>query len=186
MPQGHILLSKLFPVSLFGLFGLAAAYAGELDIGLSNEVAQVSYGQRYNEQARLQASYLHSDTDQHKSTVLGVGVLTGQDNGDLQPRLGAKVFLVDGEGPSNSGYGLALTAGADFSLMPKWILSADAAYAPKIIMGGDFDGYYEFSARCGYQLIKNGAVYLGYQKHQASSPSYGVYEGVVLGVKFAL
>ena len=182
--------NKAFSVGLIVLsglvFGQSVAYAGDLEIGLSNEVAQVSYSQSYNQQAKLQASYLHADTNHNKSTVLGVGVLTSQDNGDLEPRLGAKVFLVDGEGPSNSGYGLALTAGTDFSLMPKWILSADAAYAPKIIMGGDFDGYYELSARCGYQLIKNGSVYVGYQKHQTSSPSYGVYEGVVVGVKFAL
>lgn len=165
---------------------LSSARAGELDIGLSNELAQVSYSQSYNQQAKLQGSYLHADTNEHKSTVLGLGVLTSQNNGDLQPRLGAKLFLVDGEGPSNSGYGLALTAGADFSLMPKWFLSAGAAYAPKIIMGGDFDGYYEIAARCGYQLIENGEVYLGFQKHQTSSPSYGVYDGLVVGVKFGL
>lgn len=180
-------ISSILTAGVLGFFAIhGGAHAGELDIGLSNELAQVSYSQSYNQQAKLQASYLHADTNDHKSTVLGLGVLTSQDNGELQPRLGAKVFLVDGEGPSNSGYGLALTAGADFSLLPKWFLSTDAAYAPKIIMGGDFEGYYELSARCGYQLIKNSSVYLGFQKHQTSSPSYGVYEGVVVGVKFSL
>ena len=177
--------SSLLAVIIMGLFSIVgSAYAGELDIGLSNELAQVNYSQSFNQDAKLQANYLHADTSANKSTVLGLGVFTSQATGDLQPRLGAKLFLVDGQGPSNSAYGVALMAGADFALMPKWFLSADAAYAPKIIMGGDFDGYYELSARCGYQLIKNGSVYLGYQKHQTSSPSYRVYDGVVVGLQF--
>lgn len=168
-------------LSLLGV--QASCLAATLDIGLSNDVAQVTYAMEYRQNLTGHVSLLHADLTRQQSNVASLGFFTSQNAGDLTPRLGAKLFLVDGEGAGNSAYGVALSVGSDFVLKPKWVLAVDVSYAPKVITGGDFEEYYELSARCAYQLINNGSLYLGYQKNQAVSPNYQVYQGGVAGIR---
>ena len=171
-----------------GCVGLLAfqenGLADTLDIGLSNELAQVAYAKDFGQGVSSYASLLHADTNHRKANVASLGFFTSQSSGDLTPRMGAKIFLVDGSGSNNSSYGIALAAGTDYVLLPNVILGLDASYAPKVVTGGDFDNYYELSARCGYQMMNSAIVSVGYTKSQATSPSFGVYEGLAVGVKF--
>lgn len=163
----------------------AACHADVLDLGLSNDLAVLSYEMDNNKDFSAQVSILHADVDDHQSNYASLGFATRQESGKVRPRLGAKMFGLDGEG-SSSAYGISLTAGADVKLKPKLSINVDVAYAPNILTGGDFDHYYELSAGCSYQLIKNGALYLGFRKDQAVSPGYEVYQGAVLGIRFTL
>ena len=172
-----------------GMLGLtvfnAVSHADVLDLGLSNDLAVLSYEMDNRKDFSTQVSILHADVDDHRSNYAAFGFATRQDSGKFRPRLGAKIFGLDGEG-SSSAYGIALTAGAEVIIKPKLSINFDVAYAPNILTGGDFDHYYELAADCSYQLIKNGALYLGFRKNQAVSPGYEVYQGSVLGVRFTL
>ena len=166
----------------------ATSMADSLDLGLSNDMAMAAYGTNYSKDISTQLTLLHANVDEQRSTFASFGFFTGQKYGDIQPRLGAKVFGLDGEGKHTDIYGIALALGADFQLAPKLSFSLDAAYAPHIITGGDYDHYYDVAARFSYQLVQNGALYVGYQDMQAinddNEHDYEISQGAVFGVKF--
>ncbi|MGC3982575.1 MAG: YfaZ family outer membrane protein [Steroidobacteraceae bacterium] len=176
--------SFLLGMLTLGMGGVASA-ASSLDLGLSNELAMATYQMDFNSDVRLQGSLLHADVDDQRSNVLSVGFLVGQNTGNVQPYVGAKVVALDGE--HANAYGLALDGGIDFNVAPRLWLGASAAYSPNVVLGGDFDTYYELGARVGYQIIPQAQAYLGFKDVQAKKDSfhYEAYQGVVVGVKFS-
>jgi len=177
----------LFLVGLSALVMTGTAAADSLNIGLSDKLIATTYQMDYRNDVIAQASVLHAKADDHRSNVLGIGFLVGDsyNSGTVQPHIGAKLFALDGE--HADGYGLALDGSVDFNVAPRVWLRAELAYAPDVVVGGDFDRYYELEASAGYQIIPKALVYLGYKDVQAknSGNDYEVYQGIVVGVKFS-
>ncbi|NNL56672.1 MAG: hypothetical protein HKO71_02880, partial [Pseudomonadales bacterium] len=73
------------------------------------------------------------------------------------------------------------------ALADKFYVSGQVYYSPKIITGGDYDNTLDAEARINYQLIENGALYIGYRVFEVDSENVGsfdIYDDPYLGIKF--
>ena len=169
-----------------GMFGVAQAAEQSLDLGLSNHVVTANYGYEFRPDVQLQAGFLHSNSDHHRSNLATVGIgVSGQVTPIVKPRIGAKVFVLDGK--RVDGEGLAADAGVTINVAPQFFVDVSAAYSPDIVTGGDLDHYYDFGVKVGYEIIPKALVYVGYQDVQGSrnSDDYEIYQGAVVGFKMS-
>jgi len=167
-----------------GLCGAAKANQQSIDLGLSDHLFEAGYAYEFHPDVNLTAGFLHSNSNDRTSNLLSVGFgVSGDLTPQVRPRIGAKVFVLDGKGVN--GHGLAAEAGVTFNVAPKVLLDVSAAFSPDIVTDGDIDRYYDVGFKVGYEIIPKGLVYVGYQDAQGvrRGTDYEIYQGVVLGFK---
>jgi hypothetical protein len=183
--QKAILKGKWVAVLLgTSLCGITQAAEQSIDLGLSNNVVAAGYSYELVPDATLNAGFLHSNSNDRSSNLFSVGFgVSGELTPQVRPRIGAKVYMLDGEGVD--GNGLAAEAGVTIQAAPKVLLDFSGALSPDIVTNGDIDNYYDLGFKVGYEIIPKGLVYVGYQDAQGvrKGTDYEIYQGVVVGFK---
>jgi hypothetical protein len=155
-----------------------------LDLALSNHVVAAGYGFEFRPDVSLTAGFLHSNSNDLSNNLFSAGFgVSGNLAPQVRPRIGAKVFLLNGE--HVDGHGLAAEAGVTITAAPKLMLDFAAAFSPDIVTSGDIDNFYDVTAKVGYEIIPKGQVYVGYQDAQGGrkGPDYEIYQGILVGFK---
>lgn len=184
-------LATLFSVLLV-LFP-SALLAGELEIALSNETANIEYRGDSEmiglEGADVEAAIFFNDEDDF-SLVAGLQT-DGSPAGD-QPfafTLGARLYVVETDLPNASAQALALGAGFDYFIpanMPMMV-GAKVYYAPQVTTLGDADNLLDFRAQFSIDLLPSASVFLGYRQYEVDLQATGTHdldENIHIGLRF--
>jgi hypothetical protein len=162
----------------------AHVQANDIELAISDELIDLKMTAEYEKDFSGSFAYMHADYEGIESDQLSYTFATQGKINKLGIMLGARAFLLDVEG--NDGYGVALGAGGSLGLINKVSISGEVYYAPDIITGGDFDHTRDMSLRLNYQLIENGAVFIGYRNFEAEERSdVDVYDDPYLGIRFS-
>lgn len=159
-------------------------HANDIELAISDELIDLRLVAEYEKDFRGSFAYMHADHDDIESDQLSYTFATQGKIKRLNVLLGARAFILDAE--HDDGYGVALGGGGSFGLIEKVSLSGELFYAPDIITGGDFDNARDISLRLNYQLIENGAIFIGYRDFEVDAGSdVDLYDDPYVGIRFS-
>jgi len=159
-------------------------HANDIELAISDELIDLRLVTDYEKDFSGSFAYMHADQDRIESDQLSYTFATQGKLKRLNILLGARAFFLDVE--NVDGYGVALGGGGSLALIEKVSLSGELFYAPDIITGGDFDHTRDISLRLNYQLIDNGAVFIGYRDFEVDAgPDVDIYQDPYLGIRFS-
>jgi hypothetical protein len=149
----------------------AFAQAHTLDLAIGNDAVSLDYT------TQIRKSELN----------LGAGVLHHKDNGDMAyaslfvadnvnkhsgvlAGLGGRYYFIDADLIDEDGTALGLGGFLNWDLptVPNVSLRGDLYYAPDMLTFGEFESFYDFSARIQYRLIERAWIHAGYRRAEAS------------------
>jgi len=181
------MMKKLIAIGMAaGLTSLVSltSVANEISLGISDEMVDLRLTSDYEQDFFGRLAYLHTDTDDVEADQLSFtfGTVGKLDYVDVM--LGLRPYWIDAE--SESGYGVALGAGASMELIPRFSVSAEVFYSPEILTGSDIDNSLDMEVQLSFQPIENGAVFVGYRDIELELDSgagdIDVYDSYYLGV----
>ena len=162
----------------------AQALANELELSINEELIDLRFTTEYQQDFAGQLAFMHSDFDELGSNQISYEFFTRDELEGFDVKLGAKAFWLDSEDDSGFGVGLGVAAGRKFT--EKLTLGAGINYSPDIITGGDFDSALEIDARLTFQLLENGALFVGYRNLEADNgrADIDIYDDAYFGINF--
>ena len=87
-----------------GLCGAVHANQQSIDLGLSDHLFEAGYAYEFRPDVNLSAGLLRSNSNDRTSNLLSVGFgVSGDLTSQVRPRIGAKVFVLDGKGVNGRG-----------------------------------------------------------------------------------
>ena len=143
----------------------AQAAADEIDLSFSNDALRVVYLHDLTN-SRLNAEGGWLDNSDHGS-ALHVGLtLRGFASGGANPiraGVGGRLAVVDGDLPDQNGYGLGMGGFLSYTLTRynRITLTGAAYFAPDVLTGSGLKKYQDYTARLGYQIMRDAEIYLG-------------------------
>lgn len=187
---------KLITTTFAGLFSFSAL-ADSLSIDLASDAVRIQYGSTVSMSADSEfewdAGFLLVEGDNGESdrklvtgTVRSIGD-AGIAEHQVSAALGARAFWLNGEGFDAQAVGVGGEVSARLSGMDRIVFNGYAYYAPQILSFGDADAFLEWGGRAGYQVIRNGEVYVGYRQvkiEPTQGPDVTADTGFNLGMRF--
>lgn len=178
---------------------MAPAYAsGSLALDLSDDAVRVQYASTVSMSADSEFEWdagfllVEGDTGEgdrklFTGTIRSVGD-AGVAEHQVNAALGLRASWLNGRGFDAQALGVGGEISARFQGMDRLVFSGYGYYAPKVLSFGDADDFFEFGARAGYQVLRNGEVYLGYRRvafdPKMSGGSVTADTGFHVGMKF--
>lgn len=143
------------------------AQADTLDLAISNDAISLDFT------TQIRKSELN----------VGAGALHHKDNGDILygslfvadnvnkhsgilAGLGGRFYFIDADQTDEDGTALGLGGFVNWDIptVPNLSLRGDLYYAPNMLTFGEFDSFYDFSARIQYRIIERAWVHAGYRR----------------------
>ena len=147
-----------------GLLCVQAA-ADEIDLSFSSDALRVVYLHDItNSRLNVEGGWLENG-DYGRALHVGL-TLRGFASGGANPvraGVGGRLAVVDGDLPNQSGYGLGVGGflSYTFTRFNRITLTGAAYFAPDILTGSDLEKYQDYTARLGYQILRDAEIYLG-------------------------
>ncbi len=172
-------------LAILALACSSVALANELELGISDELIELKLTQEYGDEFSGTFGAMHADDDDIDAKQLSYRFFTEDDVDEFDIQLGAQLYWLDVE--SDDGFGIALGLAATRQLAGKLGATASIYYAPDILTSGDFESSLELDAKLNYQLLENGALFVGYRSYEADTDDadIDVYDDFYLGVRFS-
>ena len=143
----------------------AQAAADEIDLSFSNDALRVVYlHDLRNSRLNVEGGWLDNSDS---GSALHVGLtLRGFASGGSNPvraGVGGRLAVVDGDLPDQSGYGFGVGGFLSFTLtrFNRITLTGAAYFAPDVLTGSGLEKYQDYTARLGYQIMRDAEIYLG-------------------------
>lgn len=167
-----------------------AAWSAGLDLNINADAASITGEFDVSNNLVADASlFYHQDN----GSILAGGLhLTGDASGGRSPvraGLGGRLYYVDSDTRGKDS-GLALGLGGfveyTFPEYDRFSIGGSLHYAPGIVSFGEVDDFLAVDAWAGYSVLRNGIVYLGLRKLDASfdkSPDVTFDSGLNIGLK---
>ena len=167
----------------------SAAQATELDLSFSNDSARLSGSQGLNNNLRLDAGWLHN-TDGGNVGHLGIRLVDLATGGQpvIQAGLGARALYIDSDVRDRSGSAVSLggTVSMNVPDADRFQVGAYAWYSPDVLSFGSVTRYRELGAYVGYEVLRNGSLYLGLRQVNANFkrlPDANIDSGLHVGMR---
>jgi hypothetical protein len=153
---------------------LAPAHASSLSLDLSDDAVRLQYASTVSMSADSEfewdAGFLlvegdngDSDRKLFTGTLRSVGD-AGVANHQVNAALGLRASWLNGRGFDAQALGVGGEVSARLQGMDRLVFAGYGYYAPKILSFGDAEEFFEFGASAGYQVLRNGEVFLGYRR----------------------
>ena len=172
------------------LFGLAgAAGANELDINFHSDAVRFTGAWDVTGQLRADAGWMHHTDD---GDVGHIGIhLVDLATGGTQPitaGLGGRFVYFDSDRRNRSGGAVPLGGFLRFNLADadRFHVGGYGYWAPSVLSFANGDGYRELGAFVGYEVLRQGSVYLGWRNIHVdfdNRPSVTIDSGFHLGLR---
>ena len=177
---------KLAPVALSALLFSTYSNADTVELSLFSDIVGLGYKANINNAYSANVDFTHSQYDNLDSNLFKGGFIAKGVRDNLTGYVGLEPFWLNTE--HTDTYGLSIGGGAKYLITPEFWAAGDIYYAPDIIVGGDYDNYYNFSAKIGYNVLPHASVYLGYQTYggKFAGKNREMYNGIKLGINFKL
>lgn len=177
----------------------AAQAEGFLALDLSDDTARLQYSNTASMSADSEfewdAGFLLIEGDNGASdrklftgTIRSVGD-AGVANHQVNAALGLRGSWLNGDGFDAQAVSVGGEVSARFQGIDRLVFSGYGYYAPKVLSFGDADAFLEWGARLGYQVLRNGEVFVGYRQVKLETDlgiDVTADTGYNLGIKFAL
>ena len=172
---------------------------GSLSLDLADDAARIQYANVANMSADTEFEWdlglllTENDTNDDTgklitATARSVGD-TGVTDHEVTAALGVRAFWLH----ADEFDAQALAIGGEFSArlqgMDRLVFSGYGYYAPSILSFSDADEVFEIGLQAGYQVLRNGDVFLGYRRVTVDSDEKGgatLDVGFHIGLKFDL
>jgi hypothetical protein len=155
---------KLTLLAASALLLSSAVQATELDLNFSNSAARLSGSQPLNNNLHLDAGWLHN-TDGGNVGHLGVRLVDLATGGQpvIRAGLGARVLYIDSDVRNRSGSAVPLGGTVTMNLpeADRFQVGSYAWFSPDVLSFGSVTRYRELGAYVGYEVLRNGSLYLG-------------------------
>ena len=190
---------RILKTSLFALMALIAlpAAATTLDLNFNDHAFRL-YGAlplnpvAVGTTAQLDGSFIHSDERSGDTLDIGnIGLMATGGFGlpGMRAGLGIKGFYADRTDFSGGGAALAAQLGWHPPAFNRFGLFGYINYGPSVLVGGDFNHYFEYAVNAEYQVIRAASVYVGYRhlslplEHPAPGRPGRADEGWLAGIR---
>ena len=172
-------------VAAVAIAGSPVALANEIELGISNELIELNLEQGYRDDFSGRFGLMFADEDDLGSKQLSYRFVTEDRVDQFDVQLGAQLYWLDVE--DEDGFGVSLGVAAARQLDGKLGLAGSIYYGPDILTVGDFENTLELDLKLNYQLLENGALFLGYRSYEAETDDddFDVYDDFYLGVRFS-
>lgn len=190
---------RMLKTSLLALLALVAlpAAATTLDLNFNDHAFRLYGALPLNRvaigtSAALDGSYLHSDERSGDTLDIGnIGVMATGSFGLPGTRAGLGIKGFYGDRTDFSGGGAALAAQLSWHppMFNRFGIFGYMNYGPGVLVGGDFNHYFEYAVNAEYQIIRAAAVYAGYRHlslpldHYVPGRPGRADEGWLLGIR---
>jgi hypothetical protein len=182
---------RLGLIALAVMLGLltSAADANELDINFSNKAARLIGSWPVTGRLQGDAGWLHH-TDRGNIGHVGLHIVDLATGGPhpIRAGLGGRVVYFDSDLRNLSGYGLPLGGFVRFNVpeADRIQVGGSLYYSPEVLTFGDGRGYREVNVYAGYEVLRDGAIYIGYRHVRGEfkrAPSASLDTGLHLGLR---
>lgn len=177
----------------------AAQAGGFVALDLSDDTARLQYSSTASMSADSEfewdAGFLQIEGDNGASdrklftaTMRSVGD-AGVANHQVNAALGLRGSWLTSSGFDAQALSVGGEVKARFQGIDRLVFSGYGYYAPKVLSFGDADAFLEWGARLGYQVLRNGEVFVGYRqvKFETSLGNDVTADtGYNVGIKFSL
>ncbi|MDJ0699278.1 MAG: YfaZ family outer membrane protein [Woeseiaceae bacterium] len=143
----------------------AQATARALDISLNDDMVDAGFTWRLGDNKLLaDVGWLHN---QDRGDVVGGGIhlVDAASAGDdpLQAGMGLRALYIDPDLSGDSGTAVALGGFVRYTLpgANRFNIGAHGYYAPDVVTFSDLSEFYEVGVRVGYNVLRDGDVFLG-------------------------
>lgn len=164
----------------------ANTLANEIEAALGSDHVDFRFTSDFEQDFSGRLALMHSEEEDIDSNVVSYTFATRGQREGFDIALGGRVFWADVE--SEDALGLALGFGVSYELAPKFKAGVEAYYSPDILTSGDLDSSLDLEFRASYQVIDNGAVFLGFRKLEAEDDNgndFDIVDGAVLGMRLS-
>lgn len=165
-----------------------ASQASELTIDIGNNAFRTEFvSTELGPNSEISIGVLATDNDINVYTAKGLVSGDVENLKHLNAALGVKTYYLSIPGDDQFGFGLGGELGFKLPGNPRAKLETHMYYSPGITFSGDIDYVTDFSLRAGYQLLKNGEIYVGYRNLRAEHKggySIELNQGLNIGFKF--
>lgn len=177
-------------VMLLSLASAPLAYAGDIDLSLTNDSAkgQVNFFNTNND-TQVGAGYTYHEGSRHIFNVdAHAQGRTAIGNLPTTAGLGVKGIFWDDDSLDGGALGIGGYATVNVPRVPGLSFTGGLHYAPSILSFGDSDDMTSLELRGSYRIIRNAEVFAGYRylNTELDSPYRGdvnLDEGVLAGIK---
>lgn len=164
--------------------------ASTLTTDLSNHAIKVEIATgNFAKDTHFAVSAAHND-DKDVNLFTATGAVVGQlaQQRNLSAGLGARLYYADTNSEDMQALGLGGFTKYNVPQVAGLSIMGELFYAPGITASDDLDNQFELGLRANYQLLPNGAVYLGYRHIKAdveNSDNLVLDNGFNLGFEFS-
>ncbi len=169
----------------------AQTTARAFDISLNGDMVDAGFTWRLGDRKLLaDVGWLHN---QDRGDVVGGGIhlVDAASTGDdpLQAGMGLRALYINPELSGASGTAVALGGFVRYSLpnANRFNVGAHGYYAPDVVAFSDLTEFYELGARVGYNVLRDGDVFLGVRTVKAEFEGAGrlsLDSGLHIGFEF--
>ncbi|MBT8140072.1 MAG: hypothetical protein KJP25_09900 [Gammaproteobacteria bacterium] len=159
--------------------------ANDIELAISNDMIDLRFRAEYERDFSGTFAFLHADFKDIESDQVSYGFETRGQIENVIVKLGSRLFFIDAG--RADGFGAALGVGAEAFIVEKVSATGQFYYSPQIITGGDLESTLDAEVRVNYQLIENGALFIGYRVYEIDAEKGGsvdIYDDPYLGIKF--
>lgn len=194
---------SILPVTrVLALTGLLAGFVptsyaqGSLLLDLAHDAARVQYASTAAMSADAEFEWdlglmliekNGGDSTLFTGTMRSVGDIgVANPNHQVTAALGVRAFWLHGDGFDGQALGVGGELSARFDGIDRLVFAGYGYFAPQVLSFGDADELFEFGARAGYQVLRNGEVFVGYRRVvvDVSGSDVTADVGFHLGMKF--
>lgn len=166
----------------------AYAQAHTIDLAINNDAVSLDFtSQLRKSELNVGGGALHhTDNGDMFYASLFVADSVNKESGILAG-LGGRYYFIDADLIDQDGTALGLGGFLTWDLpnVPNVSLRGDLYYAPDILTFGEFESFYDFSARIQYRIIERAWIHAGYRRAEAG-PEEGrdqnIEEGGFVGI----
>ncbi len=147
-----------------GLLCVQAA-ADEIDLSFNSDALRIIYFHDLREsRLNIDGGWLDNG-DNGDAVHVGVTLrgFASEGANPIRAGLGGRLAFVDGDRTDQSGFGLGVGGFLSYTLtrFNRITLTGAAYFTPNVLTDSDLEKYQDYTARIGYQFMRDAEVYLG-------------------------
>lgn len=169
---------------LVPLFFSQLLQANSVEFALFDQIVSLGLNVDLTNAYEAEVNYTHSQQDDIKCNLVSASFFARGVRDQMTGKVGAKPFLLTTD--NTDTFGLAVGGGMKYMITPLLWTEGEIFYAPEIIVGGDFESYYDVELKLGYNILPHASVLIAYQNFGADTgkETQSLYNGVKLGINF--